>query len=345
MSSPEQQVRKRPCRPSTHLTGGWQGRPARAVLLSVDRNDIADEQALFDFVTAPGFVPLPMRDSSTLWANPLATWDDNIRLAAQTREPAAGLMPGETFSLLNYLQAQRPTARNLSRIVRLRAADGTPAGTEVAQTSGWPWGQPTTKWEPGALWYDGAQVTVPADAAPGLYRVETELFDPDAGQAFPIELGTGRYAAGSAYGEYLAVGNWPGAPATPLQPETVIGGFATLQGYTLEQQNDSLGLRLNWQGEAPASGDYTVFTQLLDGSGAPLAQHDKPPLDGFYPTSAWAPDLAFADDFVLPLPTPLPPGPYTLLVGMYDPATGVRQPVTRAGSPAGDAVTIPITLD
>lgn len=332
--------------PVDALEGWLVGRPPRALLLSVDRNDFADEQALFDYVAAPGFVPLPLRDKSTLWANSLATWDDNIRLAALTRTPSDSLMPGQTLSLLNYLQAQQPTATNLSRIVRLRSADGTPAGSVATQISGWPWGQPTTKWEAGALWYDGAQITLPADAAPGLYRLEVELYDADADQSLPLTLGMGRYANGSAYGEYVSVGEWPGAPETPLRPTTEIGGFAHLLGYTLDAQSaDALALRLFWQGDGPADGDYTVFAQMLDGAGVPIAQHDKLPLDGFYPTSAWSPGLAFADDFVLPLPSPLPPGPYTLLVGMYDPVSGARQPITQAGRPAGDTVTIPVNLE
>lgn len=346
MSSPEQRIAN-DLVPVDALQGWLLGRPPRALLLNVDRNDLADEQALFDFVTAPGFVPLPLRDKSTLWANPLATWDDNIRLAALTRTPAAALMPGQTLSLLSYFQAQAPTDANLSRNVRLRSADGTPAGSVAAQVSGWPWGQPTTAWEPGALWYDGAQITLPADAAPGLYRLEVELYDPQADAPLPLTLGTGLYANGSAYGEFLTVGEWPGAPATPLRPETVIGGFARLLGFTLttDPAAGTLTLRLFWQGHSPASGNYTVFTQLLDGAGTPIAQYDKPPLNGFYPTSAWTPGLEFADDFLLPLPGPLPPGPYTLLVGMYDPATGARRPVTQSGRPAGDAATIPLNLE
>ena len=332
MATREQQVDNN-LPPVGALEGWLADRPPRASLLRVDRNDYADEKALADYVAEPGFVPLPLRDRSTLYVNPLATWDDNIRLAAVTVAPDAP-MPGETLELLNYLQALEPTAHNLSRIVRLRSADGTPAGSVAAQVSGWPWGQPTSTWQPGDVWYDGVQLELPADAAPGLYRLELELYDADGEALLPLALGTGRYGTATTWGDYLVVGEWPGAPATPLRRATRIGDFARLNGYTLDDSgSDALGLRLFWRGERPAAADYTVFVQLLDGSGTPVAQHDKPPLDGFYPTRAWKPELAFADDFVLPLPSPLPPGPYTLLVGMYDPATGALPASHRSRSP------------
>ena len=343
MATREQQIANH-LAPVGALDGWLADRPPRASLLRVDRNDYADEKALADYVAAPGFVPLPLRDRSTLYVNPLVTWDENIRLASVTVKPNTPV-PGDTLEILNYLQAQEATVNNLSRIVRLHSADGTPAGSVVAQASGWPWGQPTSAWKAGDVWFDGVQLAVPADAAPGLYRLEVELYDADADALLPLALGTGRYATGSAYGEYLIVGAWPGAPATPLRPATRIGDFAQLQGSTLtENADDTLNLRLFWRGDGPAAGDYTVFVQLLDGSGMPIAQHDKPPLDGFYPTRAWKPGLAFAENFVLPLPEPLPPGPYTLLVGMYDPTTGARQAISAGGRPAGDAISIPVTL-
>jgi 4-amino-4-deoxy-L-arabinose transferase-like glycosyltransferase len=343
MTTLEQQVANH-LPPVGKLDGWLVGRPPRASLLRADRNDYADEKALADYVTATGFVPLPLRDKSTLYVNPLALWDENIRLAAMTRTPAAPV-PGDTLAFLNYMQAQQPTAANLSRLLRLRHADGTSAGAVVAQAGGWPWGRPTTAWQPDELWFDGVEIALPADAPPGLYRAELALYDAETDALLPLALRMGNFTDGASYGEFFATGNWPGAPTTPLRPDTRIGDFAHLQGYTLAADApDTLNLRLFWQGARPATADYTVFTQLLDGTGTPIAQHDKPPLGGFYPTSAWAPDLAFADDFVLPLPNPLPPGPYTLLVGMYDPATGARQPVAKQGQPAGDAVTMPVTL-
>jgi hypothetical protein len=347
MTTPEQQLAHH--LPPVDALDGWlDDRPPRASLLRVDMGeaaDFADEQSLAEWVVAPGFVPLPTRNNRTLWANPLAMWDENIRLGALGGIPLR-TMPGDTLPLVNYLQALEPTSSDLSRVVRLRAADGTPAGRVAAQVEGWPWGQPTSGWEPGAVWFDGVQLAVPAEAAPGLYRLEVELYDPVAGAPLPVALGTGRYANAATYGDYLTVGVWPEAPTAPLRPETHIGDFANLQGYTLNNEDAPLlRLRLFWQGSEPAEADYTIFTQLLDGSGTPIAQHDKPPLDGFYPTTAWKPGLAFADDFLLPLPNPLPPGPYTLLVGMYDPTTGQRLPVTQRSRPAGDAVSIPVTFE
>jgi hypothetical protein len=63
---------------------------------------------------------------------------------------------------------------------------------------------------------------------------------------------------------------------------------------------------------------------LLDPDGRLVAQHDKQPLDGFYPTSRWLSNQPVVDEFVLQPPAGLPPGRYTLYTGLYDLASGQR---------------------
>src|SRR5205814_347473 len=81
---------------------------------------------------------------------------------------------------------------------------------------------------------------------------------------------------------------------------------------------------LTWRAEARPSRDYTVFVHLLDGGGRLVAQDDRPPVDGSYPTSIWENGERILDQH----PVRPPPGRYRVVVGMYDPAS--RQRLRRA---------------
>ncbi len=60
-------------------------------------------------------------------------------------------------------------------------------------------------------------------------------------------------------------------------------------------------------------------------------QWDNPPQAGRYPTTAWSESDTVVDRYRLALRAGALPGNYRLLVGMYDPNTGQRLPVTIDG--------------
>lgn len=74
-----------------------------------------------------------------------------------------------------------------------------------------------------------------------------------------------------------------------------------------------------WQTDSPIPGDYTVFVHLIDRAGVEVAQADAPPIGGSWPTRAWVPGQAFADEHVISAFDDLEPGVYSLQVGLYDP--------------------------
>ncbi|MFQ5612667.1 MAG: hypothetical protein ACE5H9_11100, partial [Anaerolineae bacterium] len=88
---------------------------------------------------------------------------------------------------------------------------------------------------------------------------------------------------------------------------------------------------LFWQAETTPRADFTVFVHVVDQAGSVVAQADGPPAQGAYPTSLWDAGEIIADEREIVLPGDLPPGCYTLLVGLYRPDSGERLPV------AGDA--------
>jgi hypothetical protein len=79
--------------------------------------------------------------------------------------------------------------------------------------------------------------------------------------------------------------------------------------------------------------DYTVFVHLLDSEGTIVAQEDREPLGGDYPTSHWSPGEVVQDPIQIPLEGDLQPGRYRLLVGMYDLETDTRLMVSERDLP------------
>jgi len=79
-----------------------------------------------------------------------------------------------------------------------------------------------------------------------------------------------------------------------------------------------------WEALAPLDRDYTVFVHLVGEDGQLVGTGDSPPLEGGFPTRLWRPGDGVTDEHTIPLPSDLPPGVYTVQVGWYDPATGVR---------------------
>jgi hypothetical protein len=134
-----------------------------------------------------------------------------------------------------------------------------------------------------------------------------------------------------------------------LRPQTrqraLFADTFALQGYTLKPTNPqrpgvyraggSLPITLFWDVTQQPARDYHMFLHLCqDCTQPPAASSDGPPLGGYLPTSVWEPRNPVHDERTIALPPDMPPGEYTLLLGMYDPADpaeAARLPVE--GSP------------
>ncbi len=140
----------------------------------------------------------------------------------------------------------------------------------------------------------------------------------------------------------------------PIHPdilvEATLGDSIQLIGYTLQLPHASsatisstlpvfnlhasrpisnLYLTLFWRPRHSLTTDYTVFLHLRNAEGITVAQVDRLSLGGAYPTSRWQPGETVIDPFTLSLPANLPPGLYTLWVGMYRLETLERLPIVN----------------
>lgn len=146
----------------------------------------------------------------------------------------------------------------------------------------------------------------------------------------------------------------PSGESARFQPQfprrADFNGEAELIGYDLSTSTLRPGKTLTvsawWQALGPLPVDYTVFVHLLGAprpdTGSPIwAQHDAQPCLRSYATTRWAANEIIWDDYRLNLPPDLPPGTYTLTIGMYDLATGERLPIRSADANfSGDSLTL-----
>jgi mannosyltransferase len=115
------------------------------------------------------------------------------------------------------------------------------------------------------------------------------------------------------------------SPATFENVETAnvqFGEHITLESYALSANtvspNDVLQLRLQWITDAPLDTRYKVFVQLLNSEGVLVAQRDSEPSGGQALTTLWQPNEPVTDNHALLIPSDLPLGEYTLIIGLYN---------------------------
>jgi hypothetical protein len=110
-----------------------------------------------------------------------------------------------------------------------------------------------------------------------------------------------------------------------------LGRGIRLAGYELSTAElapgDTLQLVLYWQALTKLSRDYTVFVHVLDATGQIAAQWDAMPRENTFLTTAWPVGVIVDDPRQVPLPLDVPPGEYSIALGMYDRQTRDRLPV------------------
>jgi len=90
-------------------------------------------------------------------------------------------------------------------------------------------------------------------------------------------------------------------------------------------EKDPLGralyhVTLRWQAERSVHGDFVVRLRLVDTDGdVAWATDGVRPVNGLYPTNAWLPDVPTSDYHDVPIKPWLPPGTYSLQVGLFSP--------------------------
>ena len=267
--------------------------------------------------------------------------DGIIQLVGVAMSPDQTAIPSESpIELVLYWQSISPVSRDYLSAVHLLGRELDSVGSVNRYPAG---GMiPTSRWQPGQIWRDEYHVYPHKNAAaPSQLRVSVSLYDDEAEENLPAA-----WPDGTAV-DLLLVGE--PARLTTIQPNSAAPQTGlnipfdegiTLAGYDLVP-NDPVQLTLYWQAKRNPTKDYTVFVQLLNEKGEWLVGADAPPVNNFFPTSLWQKGDWIDDLHLLSLPPDLPPGSYTIRVGLYDPISGARLARQNGG---GDSVDIPLEI-
>ena len=273
-------------------------------------------------VQHPRSVPAAIDDVKLLgYAGP--SQDDNI-------------LAGTPVELTLFYQAVSGNAPE--RHLYLSLLDQNGAG--IAGAEEWPLpSYPTNQWTAGALVQVPTSFFIPATVTTGDYQLITGLLDPQTRiKSEPITLGTVKVQQRSA--TFTA----PTVP-TPSPWLTQFGTHVVLLGHDLQAEivgdAATVDVYLYWQVRQPLLPPHHIFVHLNDEAGNTLAQSDSPPTlsDGDdAPTGSWQPDEYVATRHRISLPASSRWS--TLRIGLYEPTTGQRLPVTIDGQTGGDAVEV-----
>ncbi|RMG75124.1 MAG: hypothetical protein D6711_07430 [Chloroflexi bacterium] len=130
--------------------------------------------------------------------------------------------------------------------------------------------------------------------------------------------------------------NWPlhAEIAPEAQPlDVFFEDGIILGGYELEQVENGINIIFWWKVNAQPSGDYTVFTHLIDANGTILAQLDTRPMAGQFNTQWWQPGDIIRDARFIPLDQVDVDAITAIRVGLY-PTGGVGN-LRRITAPPG----------
>jgi hypothetical protein len=246
------------------------------------------------------------------------------------------IRPAQSLPLTLYWELVRPTEIDYSIFIHLLGRQRQVVGQLDTYPGGGKW--PPSLLQPGDIVAGAYRIPIIPQAefthAPTRLLVAAGIYELD-------EAGRPGKPAVNAAGDpvepviaraKLVPWQWPDPPRFEAAPR--FGNKVTLLSYRLA--DDQAALILNWEVQQPLETDYTVFIQAWDiASNQYVAGFDGPPVRGDYPTSLWAPGEIIVDTHSLDLAA-LPPGPYRLLAGLYDPVTGERLPAFGPDGPLPD---------
>ena len=178
----------------------------------------------------------------------------------------------------------------------------------------------TTWLDPGYRWADRYVIPIPRTAyAPNQTQIEMGLFNSRTGVRMTVLGPDGVPAGDNARFGHVTVEARSGDVPNPISVD--FGGQMLLRGYDLSeravQPGEHLTLTLYWEALRSMDTNYTVSSQIIDGSQRKAAQNDRWPKGGAAPTAAWEPRSIIADSVPLTVFPDAAGGSYEVRVAVY----------------------------
>lgn len=241
--------------------------------------------------------------------------------------------PGDVIPFDLFWRAERAPSVDYRLQLRVLDTGGAVFKEETVPFTNQPY--PTSAWPAGAIVRGSYALALPPVAASPLI-LQARVLGADGA---PI----GESPTLATY-TVAAMARTTAVPPMRYSQRVLVGDVGELLGYDLSateaQPGQAVELTLYWRARSstvPTS--YTVFTHLLSHEERVFGQHDGAPAAGARPTSSWQQGEVIADRHSITVRPDAPAGAYRLEVGLYDPVTNRRLPVTDAtGTAAGDRV-------
>jgi len=126
----------------------------------------------------------------------------------------------------------------------------------------------------------------------------------------------------------LTLHETPAVLPEPRDTHALFGDVVAIESYSLSDRparpGEAVPIELTWRLGGALSHDVVLFIQLLDERSSIVGQRDTLPVSGHYPATQWVADVPVLDRQAVPVLLGTPPGTYTVVAGLYDPATGIR---------------------
>ena len=247
--------------------------------------------------------------------------------------PAADtpILAGTELGVTLFLRAETDAPAVRALYVSLLDAQGAGA----AGYTGWPLpAYPASALTQGELLRAPVRFDTPGALTSGDYRLVAGFYDPVTDVRTPL-VPLGAVHITQRRGEFARP-----APAVSLPAPVQFGTHARLYGYTIAPAaGGAVTLQLYWEIMQPLLPSHHIFVHADAPDGVTLAQQDGSPVtvSGPAPTGSWQPGEFLITRHVLSLPADA-----TLRVGLYDPVSLQRLPVTIDGAAAGDSVALSV---
>ncbi|MCC7451689.1 MAG: hypothetical protein IT324_30050, partial [Anaerolineae bacterium] len=182
-----------------------------------------------------------------------------------------------------------------------------------------------SNWHAGDTWAESYVIRIPDDAKwQTTYPLVAGLYDPATKTAMPVTDSAGKPTT-PIIGR-MSIGGLQFFYRGPGRPYSFNQTVGLLQWY-VNRRTQPFEVCLEWKLLVSTAVDYTVFVQVLAGSGPPIAQADSQPKGGRYPTSVWTPGEVITHDCYTLDARSIPPTGWQIVVGLYDATNGQRLPV------------------
>jgi hypothetical protein len=227
--------------------------------------------------------------------------------------------PGERLPVTLYWRATRRIDADYQVSLNAKSVAGNEGGGWLDRLASEDY--PTSRWRLGEIVVDVHQLQMPPSARSGFYVLNMRLIDAATDSDASQRLILGKI-------EFIERARRFDTPQVQFPVGIDLGGKVHLIGFNLPQAQVAPGrpfpLTLYWRALSQMDTSYTVFVHAVGPDGVIRGQWDSVPGAGALPTTGWLEGEVIQDEYLIPMEEDAPAWQYTLLVGLYDPATNQR---------------------